>query len=633
MHLKQSLIVLNSAFICALGLKASGPPVEYDYVIIGGGTAGLVVAARLSEDPDTTVAVIEAGMHHVNEPLVDTPGFYGRALGNPAFDWDFRSVPQAGLNNATVSQARGKMLGGSSGLNFMAWNRASAKEYDAWEQLGATGWNWESLLPYFKKSETVEPPPPQGIIPGAVELPESAFDAFHGRVGPIQPSYNDLYSNLTAPYVETIHNLGIPTNSDPYSGDATGVYNTEHSVDKVKDIGRRSYAANTYYNISAARPNLEVYMTTQATRIQFETSSGSRRPLRAQSVDVVAINTTGFTGTLSARKEVILSAGALQTPQLLELSGIGNKTMLQGLGIQPLIDLPGVGENLQDQPFIQLDFELTGDFWTYDELRNNQTFLLEQEEEYAINNTGVYAQLSAVRLFPPFTAMTPVDAVAKIREHALALAISAGISPLARAQYAIQIGWLSDHAVAHAEVIMYPGGGLVTAVPPAPNKTYITLSLGIMHPFARGTVHINSTDPLAPPVIDPRYISNSVDFLSMLEGVKFIQSLVASPPLADFVAGPHQPPANSSEGPGLIAFVRAFTGPFFHPAGTAPMVPRSLGGVVDPNSLKVYGTSNLRVVDASIVPLQVASHLQTAVYAIAERTSSEDQPMLDYAHH
>ncbi|OJT05709.1 Alcohol oxidase [Trametes pubescens] len=358
--------------------------------------------------------------------------FFGRAIGNPAFDWNFQTVPQPALNNASVHQARGKMLGGSSGLNFMAWNRASAKEYDAWEEV------------------------PRSVDCGAL-------------------------------------------NSSCLS---------------------------------------------QATKINFVSASNYNQLLKASGVDVVAIKSTGFTGTLVARKEVILSAGAIQTPQILELSGIGNQAILEPLGIETLIDLPGVGENLQDQPFIALDFELKGHFWTYDMLRNNETFLLEQEHEYAVNHTGVFAQLASPRTFPPFTACTPPGAAAKIRELALALRASPDVSLLARAQYKIQEGWLSDDNVAHIEVIMTPGGGS-TSIPPTPNKTYVTLSLGLMH--------INGSDPLAAPLIDPKYVGNDVDSESMFESVKFAQKIAASPPLVDAIAGPHNPPADSTDEAGLIA--------------------------------------------------------------------------------
>ncbi|KAI0647274.1 alcohol oxidase [Trametes meyenii] len=576
----------------------------YDYVVVGGGTAGLVIAARLSEDPNTK--------RHLE--------FFGQAVGNPAFDWGFRSVPQPALNNQSILQARGKMLGGSSGLNFMAWNRASAKEYDAWEELGAIGWNWQSLLPYFKKSETISPPPPQGIFPDAVRVSETAFDAYHGRSGPMQPSYNVLYSNITAPYVETLNCLGIPTNSDAYNGNGTGAYNSELSIDRSKDIGRRSYSANTYYNISSGRRNLAVFLGTQATKILFDGASAPGSSLRARGVDVVALNANGLNGTLYVRKEVILSAGTIQTPQLLELSGIGNEAILKNLGIPTLVNLPGVGENLQDHPLVQQDFELIGDFWTYDELRNNKTFVSEQQKEYATRHTGVFAQVQSALAFPPLTSLASPDAVQTIRQHALALAISQNISELTRSQYIIQTNWLFDDRVADLEFIMYPGGGL-TSIPPTPNTTYVTLNTGVMHPFARGSIHINSTDPLTPPVIDPKYMANAVDLASMLAGMKFVHKIAASPPLAGSVVGPHNPPANATDDAGLEAYLREFTSPFFHPSGTAAMVSRRLGGVVDPLSLKVYGTSNLRVVDASLLPLQVASHLQTAVYAIAERAS------------
>ncbi|KAI0780702.1 alcohol oxidase [Trametes elegans] len=573
----------------------------YDYIVVGGGTAGLVVAARLTEDPTTTVAVVEAGIHHVNEPLVDTP------------------VPQPALNNATTLQARGKMLGGSSGLNFMAWNRASTKEYDAWEQLGAIGWNWASLLPYFRKSEAISPPPvPQGIFPGAVEVSEAVFDASHGRFGPLQPSFNVLYSNLTSPFVQTLNSLGIPTNSNPYDGNATGIYNTARSIDRAKDLGHRSYAASTYYNISATRPNLQVFSSTQATKILFQ--SVNHQSLSALGVNTVAIGPTGFNGTLLARREVILSAGALQTPHLLELSGIGNSEILTDLGIKTLIDLPGVGENLQDQSIVQQDFTLTAGWWTFDELRNNATFLDEQEQEYAVNHTGAFAEAESAQAYPPITAVASSDVVQSIRQHAATLAAASGISPLTKAQYLMQSKWLHDDAISDLEFILNPTGN-VTALPPIPGVSYVTLGAGIMHPFSRGTVHLNSTDPLAPPVIDPQYLSNAVDFESMLEAVRFAQKIAASPPFASAIVAPHDPPANATDESGLLAYVRAATSPFWHPAGTAAMVPRSLGGVVDPSTLKVYGTSNLRVVDASVIPLLVASHLQTAVYAVAEKAS------------
>ncbi|KAI0647356.1 alcohol oxidase [Trametes meyenii] len=592
----------------------------FDYVIIGGGTAGLVVAARLSEDPHISVAVIEAGIHHVGEPLVDTPELFGRAVGNPAFDWGFVTTPQSALDGAVVRASRGKMLGGSSGLNFMAWNRASTKEYDAWQELGATGWTWDALLPYFKKSESVLPPPAV-TFPGDQKPTGSAFNASHGRNGPIQVSYNVLYSNLTSPYVETMGALGVSVNSNPYGGNATGLSNSACSVDRINDIGRRSYSASTYYNISKDRPNLTVFLSTQATRINLaNSSSSSTRSLQAVSVAVVAVNSSGVTGILSAHKDIILSAGAIQTPQLLELSGIGNQTLLRSVGIETLIDLPGVGENLQDQPFIAQDFELSGDFSTFDELRNNATFLAEQEAEYAANHTGVFAEVVSVRTFAPFNTVVSAATLAHIQQSARQTLSSGSVSPLQKAQYDIQLRWLADDNVADFELLLYPGGGQ-TKIAPAPNTSYVTLNTAVLHPLSRGSVHINTSEPLAPPVIDPNYLGADADFRSMFEVVKFARRVAETEPLAQGIAGPHDPPANMASDADLIKYLKANLGPFYHHVGTAAMLPRELGGVVDPVSLRVYGTENLRVVDSSLIPLQFAAHTQATVYAISERAS------------
>ncbi|KAI0647355.1 alcohol oxidase [Trametes meyenii] len=592
----------------------------YDYVIVGGGTAGLVVAARLSENPNVTVAVVEAGIHHIDEPLVDTPEMFGQALGNPAFDWGFTTAPQEALGGTVMGASRGKMLGGSSGLNFLAWDRASAKEYDAWRKLGASGWSWDTLLPYFKKSESALLPS-EGAFPGDGRMSESAFNASCGRSGPIQTSYNVLYSNLTSPFIEAAHSLGISVNDNPYMGNATGLYNTQSAIDRVKDVGRRSYAASTYYSVSKDRPNFTVFLSTQATRINFSRSSRyARAGLRAESVDVVAVNQTGFSGTLKARRDVILSAGAIQTPQLLELSGIGGSAVLKDIGIETLVDLPGVGENLQDHPLIFQDFELSGSFSTFDILRNDATFLSEAQAEYAQNRTGIFAADISVLAFLPLHLGVSAESQAVIRRSASELLRSPHLSPLQRAQYHIQLGWLRDDDTAHIEILLYAGGGL-TKVHPAPNKTYVTINSGVMHPFSRGSVHINSTNPLAAPIIDPKYLDADVDFYSMLEATKFAHRITKIAPFADAVAGPHAPPANMTSDEGLTTYLKTNLSPFWHHAGTAAMVPRELGGVVDPTTLTVYGTANLRVVDASLIPLQFASHTQATIYAIAERAS------------
>ncbi|RPD66362.1 alcohol oxidase [Lentinus tigrinus ALCF2SS1-7] len=623
MYLAILIGVLSSALPYVLSEPAGTVAVTnrtFDYVVVGGGTAGLVVAARLNEDPHVTVAVIEAGIHYVDEPLVDTPEMFGQAIGNPKFDWNFVTAPQRGLNNGVVQYPRGKMLGGSSGLNFMAWDRASVKEYDAWQELGAEGWNWKSLLPYLKKVETVSPPTSSQLFPGATEIPETTFDEFRGRSGPLQASYNVFYTNITTPYVETVNRMGIPTNSDPYSGNGTDIYNTQLSVDRSN--GKRSYSANTYYRDDQDKPNLTVFLATQATKLNFA-SNGATGHLRAKSVNVVAVNVTGTNGIISARKEVILAAGSIQTPQLLELSGVGNKTVLESVGIKTLIDLPGVGENLQDHTLLVQDFQVHDDVFTYDELRNNATYLAEQETEYAANGTGIFASISFALAFPAAKSVVSADVLASMRDKAAALLASPGLSELTKAQYKLQAEWLVADDVASLEYIMFPTGG-ETAISPTLGSAYITIWMGTMHPFGRGSVHINSSSPFAQPVIDPQYLGNDVDVQLALESAKFVRKITETEPLASYVVGPHEPPANLSSDEDWVDYIKTFLGTIYHPMGTAAMLPRDIGGECQfsySSREKVYGTTNLRVVDASVIPMLLGNHPQASIYAVAERAA------------
>nr|VWP00800.1 Adenylate cyclase AcyA [Ganoderma boninense] len=566
---------------------------------------------------DTTVAVIEAGIYQVNEPLVNTPELYGESIGNPDLDWRFSTVPQAALNGHVVTQPRGKMLGGSSGLNFMVWDRGSAKEYDAWEQLGAEGWSWQSLLPYFKKTESSRPQTPEEYFPGATEVSEDTYYLYHGKQGPIQTSFNVIYSNITDPYVETFNNLGILTNSDPDEGNATGIYNVEMSLDRVKDVGKRSYSANTYYNMSADRPNLTVFVGTQATKINFADDSASGC-LQASSVDVVAVNTTGISGTVYARKEVILSAGAYQTPQLLELSGIGDKSILTNFGIKSLIDLPGVGENLQDHSLLVQVYEVLNTTFTYDILRNNATYNAEQEALYAATGTGIYASAQLAFAFTAMKSIVSDALLLSLQEQAQALLSASDLSPLHKAQYQFQSEWLVDD-IATVEFLLFPSYG--QAITPTPGSAYITLNVGHMHPFSRGSVHINTTNPLAAPAIDPKYADKNIDLQIVLEGTKFVRTVTETEPLASLIVAPRLPVFNTTQPTDAdwLQYITANLSSIYHPVGTAAMLPQELGGVVDPKTLKVYGTSNLRVIDASVFPMLVSAHPQVTVYAIAER--------------
>ncbi|QRV98565.1 GMC oxidoreductase [Ceratobasidium sp. AG-Ba] len=582
---------------------------QYDYLVVGGGTAGLAVAARLSEDPKITVGVIEGGQYMPNDPLIDTPRSAISLQGNPKYDWMFETTPQPNLNNRVIPIPRGKGLGGSSMINLMVFNRASKKEYDAWGEVGNTGWSWKDLLPYMKKAErftSTDPfransSGPSGIYPS------------QGQNGPIAASFNDWYSDMTTPYNQAMVNSGVPMNYDPDSGNPFGQYNSATAVNRT--TGKRSYAGTTYFAYNAERPNFVVLTGAQATKIDFENPTVTGGKLRATGVSFVS-NSTDYSAY--ARKEVILSAGAIQSPQILELSGIGNSTILRALGISPLIDLPGVGEDLQDHPFISASYELKPGKTTFDILRNNATFAAEAQAQYANTHDGIYATTISILSFvdlKTFVSSTKLNAMRKQLDQEIA---ASKPSRLQEKQYQIQKSWINQK-LGHVEFIFNPG--YFGAGPPKANTSYVAMLMILQHPFSRGSVHINSSDPLAKPTFDPRYFSKSFDQDSLVEALKFSMKVAQTEPLASSIVARQDPPPNVVTDADLLTYAKTYTRTIHHPIGTAAMAAKELGGVVGPD-LKVYGTANLRIVDASIIPLHMGTHLSRTVYGIAEKAAA-----------
>ncbi|KAF8689786.1 GMC oxidoreductase, partial [Rhizoctonia solani] len=566
----------------------------FDYVVIGGGTAGLTVAGRLSENPNTTVGVIETGEYLPDDPLINTPSSAFAIPGNAKYDWLFRSVPQANLNNRAIKLPRGSKV-----------------EYDAWAELGNPGWDWNGILPNMKAAERFT-----GVDPFRINYtnadPDDVFPS-QGKNGLVAASYNNWYSDIVLPFSKLMANLGIPTNFDPDSGKAYGVFNSATSINRT--TGRRSHSGVTYYAYNAHRPNFVVLTGAQATKINFDTNNSSESgSLVATGVSFVHNSQTYM---VKAKNEVILSAGTFQSPHLLELSGIGNSTLLKKYGIEVLIDLPTVGENHQDHTLLTTTYELKPGSLSqsYDDLKNNATFAAQAAAQYNATHDGIMSSTPSVISFFNLSPMASSAEIANMTARLEKEIKSEKLTPLQKASYKIQKRWLKEK-VGLVEVIVYPGYAGV-GVPKA-NTSYMTIFTSVQHPFSRGNVHLNSSDPLTPPQIDPKYFSKSIDLETMVHLVKFSQKLAKTEPLASVVVARQDPAPEVTSDSDIIEYIKANVGSIQHPIGTVALAPKELGGVVD-SKLKVYGTANVRVADASIMPLHLGTHIQRTVYGIGEK--------------
>ncbi|KAJ5804230.1 CAZyme family AA3 [Penicillium psychrosexuale] len=559
----------------------------YDYIIVGGGTSGLVVANRLSEKKDTTVLVIEAGGSVYNNPNVtDTLG-YGKAF-DTDIDWAYKTIDQEYAGGSPQTMRAGKALGGTSTINGMAYLRAQAAQIDAWETVGNKGWNWKTLLPYFKKGEHLQDPTQYPFLDGS----GVAFDpAYHGFTGPLKVGWSSTQLNdgLAQKLNTTYQNLDVPVqyNLDPNGGDMVGYSLYPKTVDSELNI--REDAARAYYYPYQNRTNLFVWLNTHANKITWKDG----HEVTANGVEVTFSN--GTTTVVKATREVILAAGALKSPVLLELSGVGNPNILSKYGIATKINLPTVGENLQDQMNNGLQFD--------------------SKKTYSSNKSADYvAYPSAAQLFPNFAALG-AELLRELPAYAAQVASANGNITKARDIYRFfKIQWdlIFKSGIPVAEILLSASG-----------TSYSSEYWGSV-PFSRGSVHLSSADPTAAAIIDPKYFMLDFDLHSQVEAARFIREIFKTEPFADMVGGETSPGlstvAAGAEDEGWADFIKGQYRSNFHPITTAAMLPKEIGGVVD-SSLKVYGTSNVRVVDASVMPFQVCGHLQSTVYAVAERAA------------
>ncbi|TFK48618.1 alcohol oxidase [Heliocybe sulcata] len=580
----------------------------FDFIIVGGGTSGLCIAARLTEDPAVSVLVLEAGNANLNDPFLLRPASWGSHFGIPAYDWAFKTTPQKHCNNNEFIWNRGKGLGGSSGINFMCWTKPPAEEINDIERLGNPGWNWENYEAYCHKTETCVYPTPEIVTKHGLRI-----EGWHkGSTGPLTTAFPTKINAAELQIQKTLLNLGLPIAKNPLGGDPTGVFFGTNTIDPKTST--RTYAVTAYYDPNVNRPNLSVLV--QASVHKLETATDSNGLVVATGVEFAYGNRTY---TVNAKKEVVLCAGGLKSSQLLELSGIGNPTLLKSLDIPVVLPLPTVGENVQEHCFIGISWEIREDvtFDTIDILRDPKA-MAEQIELHA-KGEGLYTLGMVGFTFVPLQMLSKrADEIHEAAKEKIENNASK-YSPQLREQYKIQLERLEKGAPG-CEFISFPGF-LSRPNPPKPGKRYLTILALMNHFFSRGTIHVKAKDPEEDPEFDPHYLEEEIDLQTFVETVKFARGLGKTVPFKDLVVDEVNPGPEVTTDEEIADWLKSYMTTTYHTIGACSMLPQDKGGVVDPK-LKVYGTSNIRVADLSVVPLHFASHTQATTYVIGEQAAN-----------
>ena len=579
----------------------------FDYVVIGGGTAGLVVAARLSEDVNSSVAILEAGEDYSAESRVLTPGLASTLRGSD-LDWSFETVPQSELDGRKIAIAQGKLLGGSSGINNQALIAPSAGDIDSWAALGNHQWDWATLSPYYRKFSTFSRPPDDVCI----HLGVGHLSAQETGEGPIKVSYPNgaLKDQLAKDWIDLFDAQGLRLKEDPFCGTSPGAYAVPSTVHPTTK--QRSFAANTYHNKAKARPNYRLFTGAEVQKILFSGGDDKR-------AERVLFKCNGQLHELGVRREVILSAGTLQSPKILELSGIGCITLLSKHGIDPIIQNANVGENLQDHLMLGVGFEAAPGVQTLDSLaRKDPEAIQTAMAQYQRDGVGPLASGSiAAHAFVPLDAVlaSAGQEAAEFRRR-LASTLSEGSTSPVLAEVSKLMQSPKESAIAFFPIPVQSISGELCP------GNFVTIGAIQSRVFSRGYCHISSSNAADAPLVDPRYLSSDMDLELMALAVWFILNMANLPPLSSHLndGGTRLQSTRPVDHSGAKQYVRRCAKTTWHPCGTCAMLPLDKGGVVDQN-LRVYGTHNLRVVDASIFPLIPRGNIQSTVYAVAERAS------------
>lgn len=520
----------------------------FDFIVVGAGSAGCVLANRLTASGRYSVLLLEAGPRD-DYLWIHIPIGYGKTMFHPVYNWGFYTEPEPGMHNRRIYWPRGRCLGGSSSINGLIYIRGQPEDYDHWAALGNRGWAWKDVLPYFIRSEHNT----RGASP------------YHGDQGPQWCSDIRERHELMEAIIRGANELGVPRNDD-FNGptqEGVGYYQL------FTRNGRRCSSAVGYLKPAQGRSNLRVETQALATQIVFEGSRAAG----------VRYEQRGRVRQARAAREVILSAGALQSPQLLQLSGVGRASFLQDMGIAVVKDLPGVGENLQDHLQLRLMYKVKKPITTNDELRSlwgrvkiGLKWMMFRKGPLAIgiNQGGL------------FTRVLPESKTPDIQFHFATLSADmAGGDP-------------------------HPWSGC-------------TFSVCQLRPASRGTVMIKSRDPKVPPAMRPNYLSAEVDRRCAVASIRFARRLARTKALEPYLGEEYKPGDEAQTDEDLLEFAREYGATIFHPSGTCKMGSDPMA-VVD-ERLRVHGLAGLRVVDCSIMPTLVSGNTHAPVVMIAEKAS------------
>lgn len=522
---------------------------EFDFIVVGAGSAGCVLANRLSADGKHSVALLEAGGKD-SSPWIHIPVGYFKTMGNPKTDWMYATEPDKGINGRSINWPRGKVLGGSSSINGLLYVRGQAEDYDGWRQLGNEGWGWEQIAPLFKRSETWE---------------EGVSD-LRGGDGPLQVSNSRLKREVVDKWIGAAVEAGYPHNSDYNSGDQEGVGYFQLTA---KD-GKRCSSAVAYLRPAMNRPNLTVLTNTAARKLVFN----------AKRVTGIEVDGPNGIQTIKANREVILSAGALASPQLLMVSGIGAVDELKPHGIDIVADLKGVGKNLQDHLQARPVFKVN-----VPTVNTEVGSLFKQAMmgiEYVVKRTG-----------PMTMAASLGQGFLKTRQDLKTPDIQFHVQP-----------WSADK----------PSEG--------PHKfSAFTASVLQLRPESAGHLELRSSSMDDYLAIHPNYLATKTDCDTIVEGIKIARRLAKLKPLKDIVSEEHAPGKGVGEDDdaAILNWARDTATTIYHPTGTCKMGNDPMA-VVDAR-LRVHGIDGLRVADASIMPIIVSGNTNAPTIMIGEKAS------------